>query len=230
MLSKSNTFLSNFFYSIIKNLQIYSKSDTDIKKPRPPLVKPKPVRPKWQVPAPKEAEYKPVTFEPKLDVKLSSKEKKTTQAQFSVWKPHAKVELESRVKAPEKQIELEFDIPDQPSYQRRVSKRTTEVTRRQVSRSETKMVYVDATSEDSDATYFTKAVRIKKLPPPTPDKLIIDGELYPEKPRRTKRVRERAHGRPKSSKYEPVPYVPGSATIWVPDRKDVLMAAEAWAR
>ena len=95
-----------------------------------------------------------------------------------------------------------------------------------------KIVVVDSATDDmaSDTEIFRKVVTIKKTQPPTPDKLIIDGHLFSKQPERPQRVRVRKQEAPRSSTYQPVPYVPGPPTTWVPERKEVLVAAEAWSR
>lgn len=129
---------------------------------------------------------------------------------------------------------ITYEVPDdemfqQETFQQRVARKSQETWSRQSSHTETKMVIMSATSDDSDVGYFTKPVHITKLPPPTPEKIIIGGDLYPEKPRKYKRVRVRKH-KSRTVKYQPVPYVSKSSIFVVPDRTDVLMAAEAWAR
>lgn len=162
-----------------------------------------------------------------------------SKMEISMAKPHPKLKIEPRVtqktlkdiqieaSEPEQEYMISFEIPEPKFTQRKVTKTTTEI-RRESSRSETNMVILEGMSDDSDAAFFRKTVTIKKLLPPTPEKFIIEGDLYPEKPRKSKRVRVRKQ-KPKS-KYEPVPYISGPTIFWVPERTDVLQAAEAWAR
>lgn len=124
---------------------------------------------------------------------------------------------------------ITYEVPETETFQERVTRQTHETISRESTRFETKMVIVSGTSDESDTGYFKKAVSIKKLPPPAPEKLIIEGDLFPKKPRKYKRVRVRKH-KSKTVKYQPVPYVSRPTIYWVPDRTDVLMAAEAWAR
>jgi hypothetical protein len=147
--------------------------------------------------------------------------------QRETQKTEKEVKVDSEI--PKGPVYVTFEIPEPDEHTRRVTKRTMETRRTETRTSETQVIILEGTSDDSDAAYFKKSVSIKKLLPPTPEKLIIDGELYPQKPRKSKRVRVRKH-KPKRSNYKPVPYVSGPTTYWVPDRKDVLMAAEQWSR
>lgn len=270
-------------------LRISSKSDTEIKKPGPPPIKPKPVRPKWKVKETREHKYHPVTFEPIGDTTVKAKveipvskpfteelETKKSHLDYTVakpkpWKPETKPEgdwktrfetevqkiktetsktqpqriQKAKPKVTQKVIKavqvkgqepeeeeyiITYEVPEESTLREtRVTKRAEETVYRKSTKYETKMVIVSGTSDESDTGYFKKAVSIKKLPPPTPEKLVIEGDLFPEKPRKYKRVRVRKH-KSKTVKYKPVPYVSKPTTYWVPDRKDVLMAAEAWAR
>ena len=87
------------------------------------------------------------------------------------------------------------------------------------------------TSDESTDEIFTKVVKIKRKQSPTPEKLIIHGDYFPEKVRKHKRVRARKIIRRRTREdYQPIPYVSGPATTWVPERTDVLEAVKTWAR
>ena len=86
------------------------------------------------------------------------------------------------------------------------------------------------TSDESTDEIFTKVVKIKRKQSPTPERLVIHGEYFPEKARH-KKVRTRKVVRKRTrAEYKPVPYVAGPATTWVPERTNVLQAVESWAR
>ena len=87
------------------------------------------------------------------------------------------------------------------------------------------------TSDESADETFSKIVKIKRKQSPTPERLIIHGEYFPEKGGRQKRVRTRKTVRKRTrAEYRPVPYVTGPATTWVPERTDVMLAVKTWAR
>ena len=87
------------------------------------------------------------------------------------------------------------------------------------------------TSDESTDEIFTKVVKIKRKQSPTPEKLIIHGDFFPGKVRKHKRVRARKIIRRRTREdYQPIPYVSGPATTWVPERTDVLEAVKTWAR
>jgi hypothetical protein len=161
---------------------------------------------------------------PKPKLKFATRPTHKTVTEFQV----------GQEKPEEDEYIITYEVPEDEALQKeilqkRVTRKSQETWSRQTSRSESKMVILSATSDDSDVGYFTKPVHITKLPPPTPEKLIIDGDLYPKKPRKYKRVRVRKH-KSRTVKYQPVPYVSKPSIFVVPDRTDVLMAAEAWAR
>lgn len=163
------------------------------------------------------------------EIRLRRSRSQETRTEFS-RKTEQNIRLQSR--APKQPLPVKLDIlPTDIDEERPRRRAMSQETLTKYSRkSEMDIIIVD-TGEDSDS-YYRKPNVIRKLPTPTPDKLIIQGELFPQKPEKQPRVRVRKQGQPKSSKYKPVPYVPAPSTLIIPEpeRRDVLMAAENWDR
>ena len=174
----------------------------------PPPVKPKPVRPIWKV---QETKPKPT---PKPAPKPAPKPQLVTKVREDLTKPEG----------------FDISVLSSATEDEDWSTFTRRVLSREQARQEMNVTVKKVSMETSETSIFKKAVTIKKVQPPAPDKLLIQGELYPKKPKKGKRVRIRKQVKPKSATYQPVPYVPGPFMGWIPERKDVLMAAKAWTR
>lgn len=150
-----------------------------------------------------------------------------TRTEFT-RKSEQNIQLKSRAEKKPLGMKLEIPIPEIEERPRRRAR--SQETRTEYSReSDTQIIILEGSGDESES-YYTKRNVIKKLPTPTPDKLVIEGDLFRKRTEKPKRVRVRKQGQPKSSTYKPVPYVSGPSTVIVPERKDVLMAAEVWDR
>ena len=179
---------------------------------------------------------KPVPWQPeRVAMETKTQARKVVKITKPVTPTVETVETRKSVKTVEldtgkpsgKEYRITFEIPEP---ERKVTSRTTETRRETTTRSETRVVYVSGTSGDDSDSYFRKSVTIKKLPAPTPDKFIIEGEFFPRKEQKSKRVRVRTRTRTKKTTFETVPYFEGPSSYVVPERIDVLMAAEQWNR
>lgn len=165
----------------------------------------------------------------KLDEKHISKPAQSQEPRMQfARKTEQNIQLQSR--AAKKPLPMKLDISEPVIDERRTRARSQETRTEYSRKSETNIVIIESDAGEESDTYYHKRNIIRKLPTPTPDKLVIEGELFPQKPVKQKRERVRKQGQPKSSTYKPVPYVPGPTTIVVPERKDVLTVAETWDR
>ena len=132
----------------------------------------------------------------------------------------------TRSKMPKRSVSFDESVKTDDSASeaeaRRMKKKPSDVT----------VTRIDwTTSDESTDEIFTKVVKIKRKQSPTPEKLIIHGDYFPEKVKKHKRVRARKIIRRRTrEEYQPIPYVSGPATTWVPERTDVLEAVKTWAR
>ena len=152
-----------------------------------------------------------------------------TRAEFA-RKAEQKVHLQSKGEKKPTGTRLDMlqpEIAEKPKRRPHSLDARTEVATK--SRLNIYITETESAGEESE-TFFNTKSRVKQLPTPTPDKLVIEGELYPQKPMKQKRERVHKQGAPKSSLYKPVPYFSGPSSIVVPERRDVLLAAETWRR